>query len=262
MKANIIILAAGEGSRLRPYTDTVPKGMVPLLDKPIIQRNLQEWQQVADCDFCIVTGYKAEIIEALDIHCIHNEQFDQTNMVWSLACALDYISAQDSENIFVSYADIVVHKSRLASIIGACGRVCVEVDTNWQALWSLRMENFFDDVETLLHDGDKITSLGKKPTSIEQVQGQYIGLMRFERKLLIDLLSNYIAWVEQAEDDTKRLQRKNIYMTDFIQNYINSDGVVKPVFIDGGWLEVDTVTDLEIYEANKDNAIFEGLLQE
>jgi hypothetical protein len=51
-------------------------------------------------------------------------------------------------------------------------------------------------------------------------------------------------------------------MTDFIQNYIDASGIVQPVFIDGGWLEVDTAEDLKVYEAQKDAAIFHGLLEE
>ena len=262
MKTNIIILAAGEGTRLRPYTNKVPKGMVPLLNKPIIQRNIVEWRKVADCQFCFVTGYQPHVIQEIGEICIHNEQFNQTNMVWSLACALDYIRLQDADSIFVSYADIVVHNTRIKQLIKASGRVCVEVDTNWQTLWAMRMDNFLDDVETLAHDGYKITSLGQKPSSIEEVQGQYIGLMRFDRLLLVELLSEYLVWVDQAHDAPDIHRRKNIYMTDFIQSYINASGIVQPVFIDGGWLEVDTVDDLKVYEAHNDAAIFQGLLKE
>ena len=122
------------------------------------------------------------------------------------------------------------------------------------------MENYLDDVETLIHDGEKIVSLGQKPKNDHEVQGQYIGLMRFDRQVLIDLLLDYVSWVKEAQNDAETHRRKNIYMTDFIQNYINANGVVKSVFIDGGWLEVDTVEDLQIYESNKDAAIFQDLL--
>ena len=86
--------------------------------------------------------------------------------------------------------------------------------------------------------------------------------MRLDRKLLIHLLSDYVAWVTEAQNDAETHRRKNIYMTDFIQNYIDGDGIVKSVFIDGRWLEVDTVKDLKIYESNKDATIFQNLLQE
>lgn len=262
MKANIIFLAAGKGTRLRPHTENVPKGMVPLLNKALIERNMDEWKKIGDSSFCFVTGYKAEVLERLGAECVHNADYDQTNMVWSLACALDYIRSLSGRHVFVSYADIIVHRSQLEKLLDASGSFCVEVDLHWRDLWLMRMENYLDDVETLIHDGEKIISLGQKPKNDSEVQGQYIGLMRFDRKLLIDLLLDYVAWVKEAQDDAETHRRKNIYMTDFIQNHINSNGVVKPVFIDGGWLEVDTVEDLKIYESNKDAAIFQDLLWE
>jgi len=262
MESQIIFLAAGQGTRLRPYTEKVPKGMVPLFNKTLIERNMEEWKKIGHSDFCFVTGYKAEVIERLGFDCVHNAEYDQTNMVWSLACALDYIRSLSNRHIFVSYSDIIVHSSQLEKLVDATGSFCVEVDLCWRDLWLMRMENYLDDVETLIHNGEKIISLGKKPKSESEVQGQYIGLMRLDRKLLIHLLSDYVAWVTEAQNDAETHRRKNIYMTDFIQNYSDGDGIVKSVFIDGRWLEVDTVKDLKIYESNKDATIFQNLLQE
>ena len=247
MTLNIIFLAAGEGSRLRPHTETVPKGMVPLLNKPLIERNMAEWAMLGSCNFYFVTGYCSEIIEALGNDFVHNSEFDRTNMVWSLACAFDHIRTLKSKYIYVSYADIVVHNSALKKIVDADGSFCVHVDRKWRDLWSIRMDDYLEDVETLTHDGKRITSLGQKPTSENQVQGQFIGLMRFNRLLLVELLANYLTWVGNAESEGDVKVRKNIYMTDFIQNHINNNGKVTPVFIDGGWLEVDTIQDLKIY---------------
>jgi len=261
MTNHVIFLAAGEGTRLRPYTELVPKGMVRLKEKALIKRNMAEWEKLGACKFYFVTGYKSEVIEALRTDFVRNVEYDQTNMVWSLACALDYIRSLPTQHIFVSYADIIVHQSRLEQLVKASGSFCIHVDLRWRDLWSLRMDDYFEDVETLMHDGEKITALGQKPSGEEEVQGQYIGLMRFDRLLLIDLLENYLAWVDAADSKETNEVRKNIYMTDFIQNYIDRLGKVTPVFIDGGWLEVDTVADLRIYEGvNSDNPIFSGLI--
>ena len=261
MKSHIIFLAAGLGTRLRPYTEHVPKGMVPLLNKALIERNMDEWKKIGDCRFCFVTGYKAEVLERLGEDCIHNADYDQTNMVWSLACALDYIRSLSTGHIFVSYADIIVHHSQIEKVVNADGSFCVEVDLCWRDLWSMRMENYLEDVETLIHDGEKIISLGQKPKNEDEVQGQYIGLMRFDRQLLIRILEDYLAWVGAADDDDSQLVRKNIYMTEMIQIYIDNGGVVTPIFISGGWIEVDSVSDLRIYEESVTSAtLLHGLL--
>lgn len=60
MKA--IILAAWEGSRLRPLTNTIPKPMIKIFWKPIIEHNLEHIYKYVK-EIIIVVKYKAEIIE-------------------------------------------------------------------------------------------------------------------------------------------------------------------------------------------------------
>lgn len=59
MKA--LILAAGKGERLWPLTETVPKVMLPLANKPILQYNLEQLSGLAE-EIILVVGYKEEMI--------------------------------------------------------------------------------------------------------------------------------------------------------------------------------------------------------
>lgn len=60
MKA--VILAAGEGSRLRPFTNTIPKPLIKIYNKPIIEHNLENiYKYVREIE--IIVKYKAELIE-------------------------------------------------------------------------------------------------------------------------------------------------------------------------------------------------------
>ena len=60
MKA--VILAAGEGNRMRPLTYTKPKVMLPLANKPILEHLVIEMKKAGVKDFTIVVGYHAETI--------------------------------------------------------------------------------------------------------------------------------------------------------------------------------------------------------
>ena len=60
MKA--VILAAGEGTRLRPFTETMPKVMLPVANKPIIQYLIEAIINSGIEEIIIVVGYKKEII--------------------------------------------------------------------------------------------------------------------------------------------------------------------------------------------------------
>src|SRR4051812_10320077 len=58
-----VILAAGEGKRMRPLTETMPKPLVPVLGKPIIEYVLEALPQEVNEVF-IITGYKGDMVRA------------------------------------------------------------------------------------------------------------------------------------------------------------------------------------------------------
>ena len=59
----VVILAGGFGTRLSEYTDTIPKPMVPIGNKPMIEHIMEIYSGYGHKDFYIALGYKGEIIE-------------------------------------------------------------------------------------------------------------------------------------------------------------------------------------------------------
>jgi NDP-sugar pyrophosphorylase family protein len=62
--ARAIILAGGRGTRLRPYTTTIPKPLMPVGDRPILDIVLRQLKHFGFERVTIVTGHLAELIEA------------------------------------------------------------------------------------------------------------------------------------------------------------------------------------------------------
>jgi dTDP-glucose pyrophosphorylase len=62
MKA--VILAAGKGTRMRELTNDVPKPMLPVSGKPILEHIITGIAAARVTEFCIVTGYRAEVVES------------------------------------------------------------------------------------------------------------------------------------------------------------------------------------------------------
>jgi len=60
MKA--VILAAGEGKRLRPFTETLPKVMLPVANKPVLEYVIDAVKKSGVTEVIIVVGYKKEVI--------------------------------------------------------------------------------------------------------------------------------------------------------------------------------------------------------
>jgi len=62
MVRKAVILAAGEGKRLRPFTETMPKVMLPVVNKPILEYVLDAVKKSGIEEVLLVVGYKKEVI--------------------------------------------------------------------------------------------------------------------------------------------------------------------------------------------------------
>jgi NDP-mannose synthase len=63
-KAQVVILAGGQGSRLRPYTTVLPKPLLPVGGVPILEVLIKQLKHFGFKDILISTGYLTELIEA------------------------------------------------------------------------------------------------------------------------------------------------------------------------------------------------------
>ena len=59
-----IILAGGEGLRLRPLTLTIPKPLMPVAEEPIMQRLIERLRASGVKEIGVATGYGFDLVEA------------------------------------------------------------------------------------------------------------------------------------------------------------------------------------------------------
>ena len=85
MKA--VILAAGQGTRLKRYTENLPKGMLSFLGKTLIERQIELYRACGINDIIIVCGYAKDKISYKGVKYYTNEEYKDTNMVVSLLAA-------------------------------------------------------------------------------------------------------------------------------------------------------------------------------
>lgn len=104
------IMAGGLGVRLRPLTAAIPKPLLPVGDKPIIQLIIENMKQHGIKDIFISINYKKEIIKnylrdgkRYGVNIIYLEENDRTGTAGSLA----YLPADFEEDLILSNGDLV-----------------------------------------------------------------------------------------------------------------------------------------------------------
>ena len=112
------------------------------------------------------------------------------------------------------------------------------------------------DAETLkLNQAGYIIELGKKPDSYADIEAQYTGLIKVRADRINVLIEFYQQLDRHAYYDGKDFE--NMYLTSFLQALINANWQIKAIPVANGWLEVDSVEDLQKYEALADEGKLE-----
>lgn len=243
MKA--IILAAGSGTRLKKYTENLPKGMLSFMGKTIIERQIEIYRTYGIEEIIIVRGFASEKINYKNVKYYTNNKYASTNMVESLMEA----KSEFDDDIIVSYSDILFEPGMLKKMMATNTDFACAVDDNWKAYWKKRYGKIDFDTESLAIDSaDNITELGLENPPLEKISARYIGLLRFSVNGLKFIQETMEAAYRKFEDKPWQQSGKTVrkaYMTDLLNAIIESGREVKAVHFNNGWIEFDTNEDYE-----------------
>jgi CTP:phosphocholine cytidylyltransferase-like protein len=104
-------MAAGTGTRLRPYTNDRPKALIEIEGTPIIERQIRFFRERGVEEIVIVTGHQAQrfgdpAARHPDISFVYNDKYDVFNNLYSMYLVRDRLG--DS---YVSEADVFMHEN-------------------------------------------------------------------------------------------------------------------------------------------------------
>ena len=240
---NAIILAAGMGMRLLPDTEDIPKGMVKLFDKSLIEMQIDIFKKCGIDDISIVTGYLAEKINFQSINYFKNENFSTTAGNESLYCA-----KQKLNDTIICYADLVFDISIIKKMIDFNGDIGIAVESDWKSRYVDRTLHPISEADNVLFDeSGKIIELRKNIQKSNSNVGEFLGVIRLSSegsslflKRFSELKESYVGTFHGSPS-----LRQSI-LPDMIQELIDLGINVEPVMISEKWLEIDTPQDLEI----------------
>ncbi|WP_250000385.1 sugar phosphate nucleotidyltransferase [Actinoplanes sp. M2I2] len=230
-----LILAAGAGRRLRPYTDTLPKALVPVDgETTIMDISLRNLAAAGLTDVTIVVGYRAEAVEerqagfesryGVKISLVHNDKAEEWNNAYSLWLARDHFA----RGVLMVNGDTVHPVSVEQTLLAQRGPSILLAIDNVKKLAEEEMKTTFGG------DG-QLTRITKLMEPAE-AYGEYIGANIIEASAAADLADALRTTWERDP---------NLYYEDGFQEYANRGGQVRAAVIgDVDWVEVDNHDDL------------------
>ena len=241
---NIIILAAGIGKRLLPETENVPKGMVKLFDKSLIEMQLDIFKKCGIDDISIVTGHLAEIINFPSINYFKNENFSTTHQNESIYCA-----RQKLNDTIICYADLIFDISIIKKMINFKGDIGIAVRSDWKSHYKGRILHPLSEADNVLIDeSGKIIEIRKNIQKPNSNIGEFLGIVRLSSKgssLFLKRFSEPHVGTFHSSPSIKQS-----ILPDMLQELIDLGINVEPVMISEKWSEVDTQQDLDFARKN------------
>jgi len=228
-----IILAAGRGSRMGKATEHSHKCLTILDDQTLLAWQLEALKSSGIKDVTVVRGYKSEMLTG-DFNTTENPRWAETNMVATLFCAPRF-----KQDTIVSYSDIVYSSNHVKDLMEKEGDIVITADKNWLSLWSSRFDNPLEDAETFQADGDILISIGDKNNTLENIEAQYMGLSKFS--------PNGWQIAKDLFDSLSSERQDKLDMTSLL-SLLLSETKIKVCFVSGCWCEVDSYSDVILYE--------------
>lgn len=220
---------------MQALTDAHPKCLVQWRGQPLLHWQLQALRSAGVSEIGIVTGYQREKLQPWGLTEFHNPRWAETNMVSSLECAQDWLRAAPC---IVCYSDLFYEAEAIRSLMASSADLAVTYDPHWRNLWEKRFSNPLVDAETFrLSPSQQLSEIGGKPRSIDEIEGQYMGLLRFTPA----------GWMEVGRIRAALApeQRDKMHMTGTLQCVIQAARMpIQALRYEGQWGEFDSASDL------------------
>ncbi|MEE4489934.1 phosphocholine cytidylyltransferase family protein [Streptomyces sp. NPDC050529] len=237
-----MILAAGAGRRLRPYTDTLPKALVPVGPEgdeeslTVVDLTLGNFAEVGLTDVAIIVGYRKEALyerkAALEakygvtLTLIDNDKAEEWNNAYSLWCGRDALK----DGVILANGDTVHPVSVEKTLLAARGegkKIILALDT---------VKQLADEEMKVVVDPERGVQRITKLMDPAEATGEYIGVTLIEGDAAEELADAL---------RTTYLRDPDLYYEDGYQELVNRGFKVdvEPIG-DIKWVEIDNHEDL------------------
>ena len=240
---NAIIIAGGSSTRIRPLSNEIPKTMIEIYGKSILERQIELFQRYGISDITVVTGYKSEKINLPNITCIKNEKYKSTNVNEGLFCA----KAKFNDSVVITHGDLIFEHEVLEQALNFKGDIGVVVDLDWEKQYTGKFGNILSEADNVIMNKKQILKIRKNLTKKNDLLlAESIGMFKLSKSGAGILLDRYNHLKKSHKGRFHSSPSfKDAFFFEMIQDIIDTNVIVEPIPINGGWCEIDRQIDLE-----------------
>lgn len=244
-----VIIGAGRGSRLQHETEEIPKTLVRVMGRPMLEWILEALGEAgfAPKDVVFVCGYAESVIRARypELTYVRNADWANNNILHSLLCAREHLLGG-----FVStYADIVYEGAVVRELVQSPHDIVLGCDTAWRRRYLHRSQHPETDAEKMRAEADRVLELSRHVPS-ERAAGEFIGVMKLSAAGARRMVDAFDAAAALHAGRVWREGRsfEKAYLIDLLQEMLEAGADLRRVNTAGGYMEIDTLEDLAMAE--------------
>jgi len=242
------MIAAGLGSRMGNITEDMPKCLLDIGGRTLLDWALDGLREAGCDDILIVTGHAGEKLETRGLPFRRNEDYRNNNILHSVMTARDWIEGP----IVASYSDIYVEPWIYRELADAPGDIVMAVDDNWRGYYEGRSNHPIGEAENaMVGSENRITAIGKHLDGTSQDDewcGEFLGLWKMTEagwRLFREVFDDVNAKLAETDPFQRAKEWRKSYITDLAQEIVDRGHTVNAAVISKGWVELDTQQDYE-----------------
>jgi choline kinase len=162
----IIIIAAGSSTRLGKEILDIPKGLLKINDKSIIETQLDLFKKNQLSDITIIIGPNKEKFKFKNVNYVLDDDFQNHDVLGSLMTCKSIIN----DEILTSYSDIIFDENILRSMLDFKGDIGIAVDLDWKKNYVNRIQHPKSQADNVLLENNKILKIKKNIKESEPTQ--------------------------------------------------------------------------------------------
>ena len=221
----VIILAAGQGTRLKPLTNNLPKCLLRLGNKPVLAHQIETLKSVGLFKISLVLGYLAEKIKQFlggNYNYILNKNYQKTNSLYSLWLARNLLN----DELIIMDSDVLFDKALVKKLISHPAKICIALNTNWK-----REQGYYVATKDNL-----VINMGVNLN--QNVKGECAGLVKIKK--------SQVQKLKVVLNDLIRQNKSHLWFEDALVEMIKRGVKIKYLDVkDYFWYEFDTKKEWE-----------------